>query len=85
MVDPLPSSDVLPCAACPLVLLNQYLESPLGRLMLVAVDLEYALEAGFQVTLRDLSYLDFCLLRVLSQERARYQEEEIKRSSTKRG
>jgi hypothetical protein len=82
--DPLADSAALPCSECPLALLNRYLESPRGRLLLVVAELESALEARIQVPLNQVSYLEFRLLRLLREERGRFEREEIERSS-KRG
>jgi len=61
------------------MLLNEYLGSPCGQMISSAIDLDFALQAGLTVTLRDLSYLDFLLLRILGEERQRYQTEQMKK------
>lgn len=85
MRDPYASSDALPCDECPAQLLDEYLNSPGGRLIAQAIDLDFALQAGLTITPRDISYAEFLLLRFLAEERNRYQEEEMKKVSKRHG
>lgn len=68
--------NAIPCAACPSVKLAEYSASPLGHRLSVVLDLDFALQVGFHLTLRDVSYLDFRLLRILAEERKRFNEED---------
>ena len=62
-------------------MLNQYLESPLGQRLLVAADIDTALEAGFHIRLDDVSYLEFRFLKILREERKRWECEEVERNT----
>lgn len=75
MANPAANAASPPCQECPLSLLDDYLGSPAGQLIQQTIDLEFALQAGVTVTLKDITYPEFLLLRFLSQERNRYQEE----------
>jgi hypothetical protein len=69
------------CDECPLTRLDEYLGSSSGQMMSQAIDLDFALQAGVTVTLAEISYPVFLLLRLLHEERNRFQEEAMKRSS----
>ena len=69
--------DALPCPLCPALLLRQYLESAAGRVIFNVLELDFALQAGLTVTLDQLSYPEFLVLRVLNEERVRLQKEEL--------
>lgn len=80
-LDPEPGPDALPCSECPRSLLDEYLASPRGQMISRVVDLDFAIQAGLSVTLRDIDYLDFLLLRILNEERNKYTNEQMKQSS----
>jgi len=67
---------LLPCAKCPEQYLQEYLDSPSGKLIGVVIDLDAALQAGMTITLRQLSYPEFVVLRLLLEERDAYTTEE---------
>jgi hypothetical protein len=81
MDNPRPGPDPAPCAECPKELLDEYLRSTAGRLIANAIDLDFALQAGVTITLAEISYPEFLLLRYLAEERNKYQEEQIKAAS----
>lgn len=80
----LAEADVGPCAECPLERLNAYLQSPCGRVIALVVDLDFALERRITVTLEQMSYQEFQLLRLLGEEKIRFQNEEIEKQSKRR-
>lgn len=82
MLDPYAAPDSPPCPECPLQLLDEYLASPWGRVIGQAMDLDFALQAGFEISLKDISYPEFLLLRFLAEERNRYREEEMRKISS---
>ena len=84
MEDPGAGSDALPCAECPALLLREYLASPAGSLLQVVIDLDFAIQAGVSVSLGQIQYPEFLLLRMLVEERDAYQVEEMKKNSAKR-
>ncbi|HEX3340612.1 MAG TPA: hypothetical protein VHT68_15745 [Pseudolabrys sp.] len=67
------------CEECPATLLDDYLASPKGQLIQQTLTLDFALRAGVTVSLQEISYPEFLLLRVLSEERARYQGDLMKK------
>lgn len=73
-----------PCMECPLEKLNEYLASPCGRAIQWVVDLDFALERRMTVGLGQITWIEFQLLRILAEERNRWQNEEIERSQKKR-
>lgn len=77
-------ADAGPCERCPLELLNCYLQSPLGRVMQLVIDIDFALERGMVVTLDQMSYLEFLMLRVLGEEKQRLQNEDIEKTQRRR-
>lgn len=78
MRDPFADANAAPCDGCPLALLDEYLATPAGRLISQTIDLDFALQAGVTVTLKDITYPEFLLLRFLSEERNRFQGEAAK-------
>lgn len=46
-----------------------------GALIQSAIDADVAMRCGLQVTLGDITYLDFLMLRALVDERAKYEKE----------
>ena len=75
------NTERLPCPECPAQLLQDHLATPIGRLIGVAVDLDFALQAGVTVGLDRMTYAEFVLLRQIVEERDKYQAEEIKKSA----
>lgn len=69
----------LACDECPREKLGDYLASPAGRLIANVIDLDFALQRGIGVELNTIPYVEFMMLRQLSEERDRYQEEQMKK------
>jgi hypothetical protein len=67
------------CEECPLTLLDGYLNSARGQLIQQTIDLDFALQSGVTVTLKEITYPEFCLLRLLTEERNRKHEEAMQR------
>jgi hypothetical protein len=84
MRDPFATADALPCDECPAALLDDYLAGPSGQLIAQVIDLDFALQAGVTVRLEDLSYPEFLLLRLVTEERNRYQDEQLRKASEHR-
>jgi hypothetical protein len=80
MRDPFADASAPPCDECPLALLDEYLATPAGRWIGQTIDLDFALQAGVTVSLKDISYPEFLLLRFLSEERNRFHEEAADRA-----
>ena len=76
-----PASDPVPCDECPPALLDSYLATPAGQLILQTIELDFALQAGVHIGLDDISYPEFLLLRTLTEERNRHREEEMKKAT----
>jgi hypothetical protein len=81
MADPFANAASPPCDECPGALLDEYLQSPPGRIIGQAIDLDFALQAGVTISLKDITYPEFLLLRFLSEERHRYQAEESQKAA----
>jgi len=81
--DPEGGWETLPCQQCPLVALDEYLRSPVGLRFREVIELDFALRAGFQITLGDVNILDFRLLQLLDDERRRYEKEQIEDARNK--
>ena len=79
MADPFANANSPRCEECPILLLDDYLGSAAGQLIMQTGDLEFALQAGVTVTLKDITYPEFLLLRLLTQERNRFNEETMKK------
>lgn len=77
--DPLAGEDALPCAECPAMLLKEHLQSPAGRLVSAVIDLDFALQAGITVTMSQISYPVFLLLRQLADERTQLEKETLEK------
>lgn len=75
MNDPFADARSPQCDECPALLLDEYLASPAGQVIGQAIDLDFALQAGVTVSLGDIPYPEFLLLRFLSEERNRFQAE----------
>ena len=50
-------------------------------LIMATIDLDFALQAGVTVSLQDITYPEFLLLRFLSEERNRFHEEAMKKAT----
>jgi hypothetical protein len=83
MEDPLAGPEALPCTGCPQTLLQEYLASPGGQLISTVIDLDFAIQAGIQVSLDQIPYPEFLLLRQLAEERNKHQEEELQKRMSK--
>ena len=80
MEEPLASGpEVLPCSDCPAMKVEEYLGSGHGQGISVVVDLDFAIQAGIKVTLSDINYREFQLLRVLAEERQRHEIEQMEK------
>ena len=73
----------LPCDLCPTAALDRYLGTSMGRRFHAALEIDFALRAGFTVTLEDLTCIEFGLLRLLDEERHRYEKEEMDKLRSK--
>ncbi len=80
MRDPFADANAPACDECPLALLDDYLATPAGKLIGQAIDLDFALQAGVTVSLQEITYPEFLLLRFLSDERNRFQAEAAERA-----
>jgi hypothetical protein len=65
-----------PCPECPLVRLDEYLTTDSGRWIMAVMDLDFAIQNGFTVTLDEVSYREFMLLKLVIMERARWEREQ---------
>jgi hypothetical protein len=75
MENPFATADSERCEDCPLSALEDYLESAAASSIAATITLDFALRAGVTVTLAEISYPEFLRLRLLAEERDRYQEE----------
>ena len=75
MRDPFADAGAERCEECPLALLDEYLGTAQGRAINQAIDLDYAIQAGVTVSLTDITYPEFWMLRFLREERQRFQAE----------
>lgn len=80
MANPFANANSPRCQECPLSQLEDYLESPAGQLISQTIDLDFALQAGVTISLRDITYPEFLLLRFLTEERNRFHEEAMKKA-----
>lgn len=79
MLDPFANANSPACDGCPALLLDEHLDrTEQGRMVKQVISLDFALQAGLTVTLHDITYPEFLLLRFLSDERNRFQEERQK-------
>ena len=76
---PYAGADALPCPECPEQHLDAYLKSPAGRLIKSVCDLDFALQCRIHVTLAEIPYPEFVLLRQLVEAREEFQLEEMKK------
>lgn len=81
MYDPFANASSPSCDECPAALLEEALATPPGRMISQAIELDFALQAGLTVSLSEVTYREFLLLRVLSEERNRYQAEAQERAT----
>jgi hypothetical protein len=81
MENPRADRDAPRCEECPLSRLDEYLASPAGQVIQQTIDLDFALQAGVAVSLAEISYPEFLLLRLLVEERNRLHEEVIKKAT----
>ena len=70
---------------CPKVALEDHLLHASATHIRNVIDLDFALRPHFTITLRDVSYLHYLLLRVLQEERDIHQDEQIKRNTDPHG
>jgi len=75
----------LPCRDCRMVDLDTYLETPMGSRFKAALELDFALRAGFTISLDDISAIEFGLLRMLDEERHRYEKDQLEKARPKHG
>ena len=78
MNDPFAGPQSPRCEECPLTVLDAYMGTPVGQSINQIFDLEFALQAGVTITLSEISYREFVLLRYLNQERNRLMEESFR-------
>ena len=81
MEDPEAGPDALPCSECPLMLLEEYLVSPKGQLLSVIVDLDFVGQTRMEAWFEPIGYLEFQRLRQLTEERDKYQAEQMRKNS----
>jgi hypothetical protein len=84
-LDPHAHAESPRCEECPLAQLDDYLGSPAGQLISQTIDLDFALQAGVNVSLQEITYPEFLLLRFLTEERNRFHEETMKKASQRHG
>jgi hypothetical protein len=66
------------CAECPLARLEAAMAGPVGEDLNRVVDLDFALRAGFAITLDDIDADDFHALQILHAEREKWEREKLK-------
>ena len=76
--------EILPCVDCPAGKLEEFLTGPYGQGIPVVIDLDFALQTGIRFTLAEIDYREFRLLRLLSDERNKYEIEQIEKKSNGR-
>lgn len=59
--------------------LNECLAGPMGKLIRVVLDLDFAIQVGIGPPLTAIMYTEFLLLRQFAEERMRWQIEESKK------
>jgi hypothetical protein len=75
--------DLLPCEECPEQKLALFLESQAGRQYSTIFDLDFALQSRIQVPMDRINYLEFILLRILADEREKFNAEEHEKLRSK--
>jgi hypothetical protein len=87
--DPEIAAVALPCGGCPRELLRIFLDSERGQWIQSAVEMDWQIRCGLTVSTRDMTYLDYVLLRAVVEERAEYEKEmrerELKKQEHERG
>lgn len=78
-------ADPSPCPDCPMERLGEYLASHGGQAISIVIDLDFALQSRLQVALNQIPYQEFCLLRLLADERRKFEVEEIEKQKPKHG
>lgn len=82
--DPQPDEQTpLPCYECPATKLEEFLVSASGQGMSAVIDYDFAIQSGIKVTLQEINYREFQLLRLLGEERKRWEVEQIQRERNK--
>lgn len=81
MADPRANAQSPRCQECPLSELEEYLGSAAGQLISQAIDLDFALQAGVAVSLKDITFPEFLLLRLLTEERNRLTDETMRKAT----
>jgi len=76
MLDPDADYESAPCPACPKEMLDMYLHTGLGRYLMSIMDLDFALHHGFSISLDEISYRDFLILKIVIAERFRWEREQ---------
>jgi hypothetical protein len=71
--------DVTRCERCPLARLEAALAGPAGENLHRVVDLDFALRAGFTITLDEVDADDFRALQILHTERENWERERLNR------
>jgi hypothetical protein len=66
------------CFECPLALLNRSMESRTA-LYSAVIDFDFAVRFGFRVGVEEVSYLEFGLMRILQEERVKFDNENEER------
>ena len=66
------------CVDCPLAKLELALDGPAGETLSRILDLDFALRAGFTVTMDDVDLDEFRALQVLHSEREKWEREKLK-------
>jgi len=80
MEDPLASGqEILPCEECPSLKLEEFIQGPYGQGIPVVIDLDFALQSGIQIPLAEISYREFRMLRLLTDERNKFEIEQMKK------
>jgi hypothetical protein len=72
-------AETLPCEACPAEKLEELIQGPYGQGIPAVLDLDFALQSGISITLEQLNYREFRLLRHLTDERNQYETEQIEK------
>ena len=80
MLHPFADLDSPRCEECPLSLLEDYLGSAAGQLIQQTIDLDFALQAGVSIGLDEITYPEFLRLRLLTEERTRINNEQMRES-----
>ncbi len=74
------TEDDLPCVDCPEVTLLQWMAEPLGQVAQAVIELDFALQMGL---VEEANYYERSLLRILADEKNKYQEELMEKARSK--